>query len=167
MIDVLGCGDARENVTQTVTLSKLTGTRYDGGSFRFFQLILNLADDFISARQPQEGPSTQTVADSVVKEDVVEGHHLVHISVTESESIVSARHRRRKRCQDDKSRKGYVVSSAMPTSARPLRASTSTTLELLCHAQLRLLLPHHFPLLCGVEVSYVMPPLNSVLSFLH
>ena len=26
MIDVLGCGDRRENVTQTVTLSKLTGT---------------------------------------------------------------------------------------------------------------------------------------------
>ena len=26
MIDVLGCGDARENVTHTVTLSKLTGT---------------------------------------------------------------------------------------------------------------------------------------------
>ena len=26
IIDVLGCGDARENVTQTVTLSKLTGT---------------------------------------------------------------------------------------------------------------------------------------------
>ena len=26
MIDVLGCGDARENVTHTVTLSKLTGS---------------------------------------------------------------------------------------------------------------------------------------------
>ena len=26
MIDVLWCGDARENDTQTVTLSKLTGT---------------------------------------------------------------------------------------------------------------------------------------------
>ena len=26
MIDVLGCGDAREDVTHTVTLSKLTGT---------------------------------------------------------------------------------------------------------------------------------------------
>ena len=26
MIDLLGCGDVRENDTQTVTLSKLTGT---------------------------------------------------------------------------------------------------------------------------------------------
>ena len=26
MIDMLGCGDPRENVTQTVTLSKLAGT---------------------------------------------------------------------------------------------------------------------------------------------
>ena len=44
------------------------------------KLIHNLADDFISARQQQEGPSTQTVADYVVREDVANGHHLVHFS---------------------------------------------------------------------------------------
>ena len=38
--------------------------------------IHNLMDDLISARQPQEGLSTQTVADYVVREDVVDGHHL-------------------------------------------------------------------------------------------
>ena len=26
MTDMLGCGDPRENITQTITLSKLTGT---------------------------------------------------------------------------------------------------------------------------------------------
>ena len=44
------------------------------------KLIHNLADDFIAARQPREGPSTQTVADYVVRADVLEGHHLVHFS---------------------------------------------------------------------------------------
>ena len=34
MIDVLGCGDVRENDTQTVTLSKLTGTMGDRRGLR-------------------------------------------------------------------------------------------------------------------------------------
>ena len=33
MIDLLGCGDVRENDTQTVTLSKLTGTMGGGSSW--------------------------------------------------------------------------------------------------------------------------------------
>ena len=42
------------------------------------KLIHDLADDFISASQPQEGPSTQTVSDYVVREDMVDGHQLIH-----------------------------------------------------------------------------------------
>ena len=44
------------------------------------KLIHNLSDDFISARQPQEGPSTQTVAEYVIREDMVDGHHFFNVA---------------------------------------------------------------------------------------
>ena len=38
------------------------------------KLVHNVADDVISARKQQEGRLTQTVAEYVVREDMVDGH---------------------------------------------------------------------------------------------
>ena len=44
------------------------------------KLIHNLADNLISARKPQEGRLTQTVAEYVVREDMVDGHHFFNVA---------------------------------------------------------------------------------------
>ena len=108
------------------------------------KLIHNLTDEFTPARQPQEGLSTQTVADYVVRDDVVDGHQHIHGRKRDCPVCSSQEKRKickmlKRTCQKGKPPQTDVMAfDSRPANVRKVTASEVNIFRLLCRAFCRI-----------------------------